>query len=278
MAKKKVEKKTKKKEEDFLSDEDIEKELKKLEDEGAKKKEFEKLPEEYEMGGVKYIREDIAFGEPTEEGKFPFSIFKSGKKKKWYNLWGFFGSGNNKGEGNMLLLMDNEMAIKLYSNVQPGVFRIKEFEGTDYERESYIILKPNKLRTFVDDKGELRRLWIADINNSVALPDEPIYSCKTVSEAIRTAVTDRRNFENAPKEAWWKRYTWLIPAVLIVIYFLWYFGILDNIIASFNSSGAGTQVVETVKDEARNVTGGVVSGLVLIRTKLKRKKKENGRD
>ena len=117
-------------------------------------------------------------------------------------------------------------------------------------------------------------MWVADINNSVALPDEPIYSSKTVSEAIRTAVTDRRNFENAPKEAWWKRYTWLIPAILIVIYFLWYFGLLDGLLASQTASQTAQPVVETVKNEAKNVTGGVVSGLVLLKTKFKRRKKE----
>lgn len=267
-----------------LTDEEIEIELEKLEEGEAevKKDDIKKYPKIQIIKGVKYVRHDFAKKEDMiaeYDGEFPFD--KVDKKKAWWKPWTWKGLswifGNDKKNdlkrGNLLVLLDNEMGVRIFENVEPGIFRIKEFEGTPHERENFIILKPNKLRTYQDSEGNLIRCWFGDINNATALPDEANYSAKSVGEAIRTAVTDRREFEMQRKESWWKKYTWLLPAIAILIYFLYYFGILDSLIASFRSSGTTEVVKETITEKV-DVPGGALNIIPLMfGGKLWKKKK-----
>jgi len=258
---------------DLKSREDIERTLNDL-GEGQDSVDIDELkyPEIYDMAGIKYIREDVAKGNPQEyKGMFPIGA-KSTSKSVWWKPWtyGWVKSllGNNDDDkiikGNMLLLMDNDNNLSLLKNIQPGIYKAKEINSEGEEITHPIILKPNKLRTFVDIDGNVQKMWVADINNSVALPDEPIYSGKAVGEAIAEASISRRDFESEGyTEPWYKRYMWIVPAVLIVLYFAWYFGLLDSLIASFKggSGGAVADAGQKVAEEVtKNVTGGSVSG------------------
>lgn len=235
---------------------------------------LEDYPEEKDYNGVKYYREDIMKNIEELKDELPFKEIN--RKKKWYNPFSWKKKEPEKQEGNDLFLMDNEMGIKYYTNVHAGVFQIeKEVNEGEKSRTDGIILKPNKLRTYEDKDGNLRRCWVADINNSVALPDEPIYSAQAVSETIRSAIDSYMDFGNVKKKPWWRDYLWIIPTVLIVLYFMYYFGWLDKIIAMFSDSPTETPV----KDSIKEVTGGIVGSLVFVKLKIKekwnKKKKKN---
>lgn len=245
-----------------LTHEDIEDQLEGLERENKREeRDLSSVPVHLEFKDIKYIREDVARGNPEEyKGVFPFRELQ---KRKWWQIWKIFSADEEEDytKGNNLLLMDNDGGFRIFNNVSVGIFEVKDFEGTDKERSDYIILKPNKLRSYMSPEGVIERWWVCDINNAVALPDEPLYSTKTVGEAIRQAVTDKQKFETTKKKKWWEEYMWVIPAILIVGYFLWYFGLLDGIISSFSGSGATESATTSVAgSNVQNVAGGTVSG------------------
>jgi hypothetical protein len=232
-------------------------------------------PEKIDVGGVDYVRADVKDNPKEVTERF----LKKVKRPKWYNPksyvpigWkGFFAPDimEFKPKGNLLFLLDNEEGIRIFENVKPGVFRTKQYEGTTNERENFIILKANKLRTIrfdgVDEKtGEekedLWKCWVADINNFNAYPDDPLYSSEAVSEAIRRAIADRRAFDEGKKKGGigaWLKY---IAIGLVVVYVIYLIGVKYG---AFEKLGLIKPAVDAMAQNSgatiTNVPGGTVS-------------------
>lgn len=192
-------------------------------------------PDKVDMGGVDYIREDLADKSREITEKFLWR-----KKKKKVKLWNPFTwhralfSGKEElfePKGNLLFLLDNEQGIRIYDKVKSGVFRLKQYEGTQNEREDYIILKPNKLRIlrFEEEdpteegfkKEHHWRCWVADINNVTALPQEAMYDTEDVGQLIRRAISDTQSFEKPEKKGKWGKWLKYIAIGLIIAYILY---------------------------------------------------------
>jgi len=233
-------------------------------------------PDKVDIGGVDYIRADVKENPREVTEKFLRRV----KMPKWYSPTKYVPVGW-KGfnapiieeftpQGNLLFLLDNEEGIRIFENVKPGIFRTKQFEGTDNERENFIVLKANKLRTLRFDgwdegkgvvKEELWKAWIADINNFNAYPDDPLYSSEAVSEAIRRAIADRRAFDEGGKKSSWMNWLkWVAIAAVVgyVGYLVFYqYGLgetLGIIKPAVDTATQGAGAVVT------NVPGGTVSG------------------
>ena len=233
-------------------------------------------PDKVDMGGVDYIREDLA-DRPREVTDL-FLMKKKRKKVKFYNPFTWhrvlFKGGEEifEPKGNLLFLMDNEQGIKIYDNVKSGVFRLKQFEGTTNERENYIILKPNKLRIlrFEDEDASTKkfkqefhwRCWVADINSVNALPPEAMYDTEDVGQLVRRAISDTQSFEKPKKGSQWGKWLKYIMIGLIIGYVIYLaitkyhigdWGLFDSL-----KSGVGA-VGKAVGGGSEAVTGGTLS-------------------
>lgn len=228
-------------------------------------------PESVEIKGINYIREDIKENPQEITEKF----LNRKLSFKWWNVltWDLFNKPRIfKPRGNLLFLLDNENNIKIYENVKSGVFRIKLNEGTDNEKENFLILKPNKLRAlrFFDWDGQqgvlnedFWRCWVHDINSPTSYPHEPMYDTEQVGEAIRKAVTDRRTFDEGKKKGFGGNWLFWIMIALIVSYAVYLIGVKYGGFAKLQGmfpKEAVAVTTTTLKNMVTNVPGGTLSG------------------
>lgn len=234
-------------------------------------------PESTIIGGIKYVREDVAVkyaNSIPEEIKDNFLIKR--QKREWYNwkrwLFGKWGKEIEfEPKGNMLFLMDNDGNIRVYDKVQSGYFRVND----NYDRgekgkinDKYIILKPNKLRTIVfedeDEFGEIRenylKAWVADVNNVNALPENPAYDCEDVSEFVNKAVIGNREFTRPEKKGGFTKWLpWVFGgiAILTILYMM----VNKNIFGLGDMLGVTKQAVTTTTQTiVQNASSGSVPG------------------
>lgn len=228
-------------------------------------------PDKIDMGGVYYVREDRVpemIAEMPQEVRENF--LKRKKKGKWWKPWSWnvFGREEEFGrDGNFLFLLDNEGNMKIYENVPTGIFKIKEFEGTDRETEKFLVLKPNKLRTITFEKEDKKtgkekeyylKGWVADINNPVALPEDPKYDCEEVGTIVRKAVSGTADFYDAKKKGAWNWLKW-VTIGLVAIYVI-YLGITKYHIGDWFDFGSAKNIASNVIGSGNPGVNGSVPG------------------
>lgn len=191
-------------------------------------------PDKVEIKGIPYIREDVHNNPREITEKF----LERRKKRSIVDprRWVGYKYGpmeKFEPKGNLLFLMDNENGIKIYDNVKAGIFRTKENEGTDNEKENYLVLKPNKLRVIkwedyderTDEiKEDMWRAWIHEVNSVTSYPVEPMYDTEEVGQAIRKAVADRKAFDEGQKKGRFGNWLFWIAVALGVGYGIYLVG------------------------------------------------------
>lgn len=223
------------------------------------------------INGVNYVREDQAIkyvNSLPEEVTERFLIRKP-VKRIWNPFSWFAKEEEYKPRGNMLWLMDNEGNVRVWDKIQSGVFKINEYHKGSKEKDpQHLILKPGKLRTITYEnehgREEYDKVWIADINQSTALPNEGGYDCETVSDAINQAVTGNRNFNKKDSSFGWGWIKWVFIA-LVVIYLgyiivtknLWGVG---DLVGYGKTATVGAGNALTSAGNGSNVAGGTLQG------------------
>lgn len=154
----------------------------------------------------------------------------------------------------LLFLMTTTGDIKVFENMEPGVFRI----GSE-DNQKGIHLTANKMQRLLYN-GERYKCWVAYEEEMSPYPHDVIHDSGLFLKLIQKISLNYRELDQKQFVAKGKMWLMILAGVAIVIYFLWNSGMISSLLAKEPVQQATQAAVETVKQNLTVATNVVRAG------------------